>query len=403
MRRILLAMAFSVTLCAQAPVAPEPLTAWPYYKEIRSRGAGVSGFALDRDVLDKARPDAGDLRLYDTANREIPYVLRVLREINTQSVFTAHEFNRAVEGATATVSCDLGQQPSEHNEVAIDTTGNNFRRFVDVEGSNDGAQWATLAAQAIVFRFTAEGRTAEQRAVSYPASRYRYLRVHVARDPQVDRAAPEITGLAVRRAVRASGETVEFAGVLETRAADRVDGRPASVWRVDLGGRVPVAKLVLQIGEEHFSRPFVLDAVDGETAFLASGDLHPNEAIAFEENYVRHLKLTVIDDRNAPLPLLSVTAISAKRQVVFDAPAGLVRLYYGNPKALPPHYDLAARSLAGAADAVLGPQAANSNYRPEPKPLSERSPWLVYGVLALACGALAAILLNLAKASVRVA
>jgi hypothetical protein len=51
----------------------------------------------------------------------------------------------------------------------------------------------------------------------------------------------------------------------------------------------------------------------------------------------------------------------------------------------------------------LGPERANPAYRPEPKPLSERSPWLVYLVLIAACGALAGILVNLAKASARVA
>ncbi|MEI9971537.1 MAG: hypothetical protein WDO73_05430 [Ignavibacteriota bacterium] len=44
---------------------------------------------------------------------------------------------------------------------------------------------------------------------------------------------------------------------------------------------------------------------------------------------------------------------------------------------------------------------ANPAYRPEPKPLSERSPWLVYLVLIAACAALAGMLLNLAKASAR--
>jgi hypothetical protein len=52
---------------------------------------------------------------------------------------------------------------------------------------------------------------------------------------------------------------------------------------------------------------------------------------------------------------------------------------------------------------ILGTERPNPTYRPEPKPFSERSPWLVYIVLIGACAALAAILVNLAKTSARIA
>ena len=89
MRRIFLgaaATAFSLTLWAQAPRMPEPLTAWPYFKEIRIPGAptGTLDFVLDREMLDQARADQADVRLYDAAGKEIPYVLRVRRAIETR-------------------------------------------------------------------------------------------------------------------------------------------------------------------------------------------------------------------------------------------------------------------------------------------------------------------------------
>jgi hypothetical protein len=403
------------TLWAQFPT-PESLSAWPYYKEIPSRG-GLADFVLDRDVLDKARPDQADLRLYDSAGREVPYALRIRREMDTHSLFTSREFNRAVEGTAAVVSCDLGAQPQEHNEAVISTNGNNFRRLAEVDGSPDGGQWFTLASQAILFRFTAGGRTVEQNSVSYPVSRYRYVRVRLERDAQVDRAAPEITGLGVLRQVRAKGETVRFESTLEPREADPYQGRPASIWRIDLGGRVPLQGLWLNVGQPTFSRPFQLDIVDDPAApvALASGDLirrDENAAapveIDFGEQFARRLKLTVTDDRNPPLALESVTALSAARQVIFPTANGAVRLYYGNPKGMAPHYDVPARIAAADAGVmpnrpILGTERPNPTYRPEPKPFSERSPWLVYIVLIGACAALAAILVNLAKTSARIA
>lgn len=400
------------SLWAQSPPTPESLTAWPYYKEIQGHG-GPADFVLDRDVLDKSRMDQTDLRLYDSAGREIPYALRIRRDIDSHSLFTSREFNRAVEGAASVISCDLGTQPQEHNEAVIATAGNNFRRLAEVEGSPDGVQWSTLASQAILFRFASGGRTVEQNSVSYPASRYRYIRVRVERDPQVDRAAPEITSLGVMRSVRAKGETVPFGATLTPREADPFQGRPASIWRIDMGGRIPLQGLEFKVGGPTFSRPFQLDIVDDPASpvQLASGDLTRSEEhagseaqIDFREQFAHHLKLTVIDDRNPPLEIYAVNALSAARQLIFQAPNGAVRLYYGNQKGIAPHYDLGARIPADQAGRLmLGPERTNPAYRPEPKPLSERSPWLVYLVLIAACAALAAILLSLAKASARVA
>lgn len=409
----ILAAAFAVCvgsgfLAAQDSAAHESLSAWPYIKDI-SAAPGLSVFALDGPALDKARFDAADLRLYDASGREIPYVLRVRRDVETQSLFTSREFNRAVEGGASIVSCDLGPQPQEHNEVLIATAGNNFRRLAEVQGSADGAQWSTLASQAILFRFSAGGRSAEQQSVSYPVSRYRYVRVRVERDPQMDRAAPEITSLSVRRSIREKGETVQFAGAVDQREAEPMQGRPSSVWRIDLRYRVPIQSLWLNLGEGSFSRPFQLEIVDDPAApvVLASGDLTRNgdtavsaARIDFGEQFARHLKLTIIDDRNPPLSFSGVTALSAMRQVLFES-AGAIRLYYGNPKAIAPHYDIGTRLAfdTRANNVMPGPERANPIYRPEPKPLSERSPWLVYVVLSAACVLLAAMLVNLVRHS----
>ncbi|HEY6392499.1 MAG TPA: DUF3999 family protein [Bryobacteraceae bacterium] len=414
-----LAVTLWAALWAQAPGRPEALSAWPYFKEIQPRpnSSGLLDFVLDRETLDKARTDHADLRLYNNAGREIPYVLRIRSEVEVHSAFTAREFNRGVEGAAAQVSCDLGEQPQEHNEVEIETAGNNFRRLADVQGSLDGARWFTLASDAILFRFAADGRSVEQQAVAYPVSRYRYLRVRVNRDPQVDRLPPQIKSLRVRRSMHMKGEMVQFEAYFGGREADRVNARPASLWRMDLGGRVPVQRLNIVTGSGAFSRPFQLEEIDDPSAptVIASGDLTRRDGevaaqltVDFTEHLARRLKLTVTDDRNGPLTIAGISVESPARQVIFEAAsagAGPIRLYYGNLKALAPHYDLGARipaDLTVPPDALtLQGQRDNPVYRPEPKPLSERSPWLVYVVLAAASLALAAILVNLARVSAR--
>jgi hypothetical protein len=125
--------------------------------------------------------------------------------------------------------------------------------------------------------------------------------------------------------------------------------------------------------------------------------------ITFDEQFAGHLRLTVTDDRNLPLTISSVTAESAARQVVFDAyqAAGPLKLYYGNAKAPAPHYDFAAslpKELpASPRRLALGDEHPNPIFEPEPAPLTERSPWLIYAVLGVASLALFVVLWRLAR------
>ena len=97
-----------------------------------------------------------------------------------------------------------------------------------------------------------------------------------------------------------------------------------------MGGRIPVERITVAPAEGDYSRPFELEADDDPNASiqLASGELvhHDKPGFArakidFAERFARHLKLTVIDDRNEPLPISGVAALGAARQVVFEAAA----------------------------------------------------------------------------------
>ena len=87
-----------------------------------------------------------------------------------------------------------------------------------------------------------------------------------------------------------------------------------------------------------------------------------------------------------------------------------LRLFFGNAKANAPHYDfekdlpakLSSPNRAGPVlQSQLGTILKNPDYTPEPLPLTERVPWLIYLVLAASSIALGLILISLAKATLR--
>ena len=328
-------------------------------------------------------------------------------------------FNQATTGSTTSeVSVDLGENAGEHNEVEIETAGTNFRRRVDLEGSDSGKEWRTLKTGDIIFSFESQNNSVESNRVSYPTSRYRYLRVRVFADELTDEQAPVITQVKVVMAVREKGELTTWNVAVPPYQLLRNQGAPASAWTIDLGARVPCDRLTLEVDDESFSRPFQLEAVDDpqNIRLVASGELtrRVGEArrplvITFDnEQQARKLRLLITDYSNQTLSISSIKPGAPARQLVFDlkeAASQPLRLFFGNPKATAPHYDfeknLPARLATEPVRSEVGAVANNPDYRPEPLPLTERIPWLIYVVLAASSLALAMILISLARTTLR--
>src|SRR5207253_1166471 len=75
----------------------ESLTSWEWFQELQlpeAKQARYFDFLVTPSVFDKCREDLGDLRLYDSRERVIPYALRVLRAENKQEALAARQFNQ---------------------------------------------------------------------------------------------------------------------------------------------------------------------------------------------------------------------------------------------------------------------------------------------------------------------
>lgn len=406
--RLLLTFLIATSALAQNP---ESMTSWKWVQDVQTEPYPLAELWLDQQVLFEAREDLADLRLYDASGREIPYALRTLYEVNTSDEFEARLFNRSSLGPLSLASIDLGENPETHNEVRVETTGKNFRRQVRVDGSDDGQTWSVLASNALVFRFASGGRSVEEDRVRYTDSRYRYLRVAVGADHGEN--APTIETVVVRRTIEAEGEHQEFPAVSQAREATRDQGRPASRYTLEFGGRIPLNAIQMFVNEAEFTRPFRLEKPRTGSRYpelVASGTLRPSEddgpvVIRFDETFAHTLTLTIVDDRNPPLGAYSISAQSPVRQLLFDASAiqAPLRLYFGNQNAGSPNYDFSGTiprigELKSQAFRVFAdPPQVHADYIPPAVPLTERSSWLVYLVLTAACLALFVILRNLVR------
>jgi hypothetical protein len=408
----------ATTLLVFSTSAQTSLSLWPYYVEVKPEksAAGLYQVVLPLAVMDKARHDLSDLRLYDSTNREIPYAIRIRRDRNQKHELNGRLFNYVTVGPATEVSIDLGENSGEHNELEIKAEGSNFRRPVEVEGSDSGTEWRILNRDTTIFHFDSPSGAVESQRVEYPRSRYRYLRVRVIRDQVTDREAPWVSAVKVLTAVRELGTRTTWSVPVPSYQLLRNEGADASAWTIDLGGRAPCDRLRLQISDNSFSRPYQVEAIDDpeNVRLVAVGNLNrfagsdPLVIVFHQEEIVRKLRLQITDHSNPTLNITSIEASAPARQFVFELKepnAQPLRLFFGNAKVPAPHYDfekqLPVRISTEPMQSTLGNMTPNPEFKPEPLPLTERIPWLIYVVLAVSSLALAFILFTLARTVMR--
>lgn len=405
-----------------------------------SRTSQLFDIVLTPQIFSQARSDLADLRLFDSAGQTVPYALRYLRPQSIQDQVPAVEFNRSQsESGTQELTLDLQSDEIRHNEVRILTDGENFRRPAVIDGSDDGKHWKRLAAANLI-RFSHGDQNVIADSVSYPESRYRYIRIqvepdHMSSGPEksepadtsssTDERSFTISDAVVLRQVSLPGEQLTLDAVVHDREPGRASGSPSSSWIVDLGGQnVPCDRLEVMVDNREFVRDIEVQAefpsyLPGQTSFMSLslnegmtwqrqlGDAKKAMIVTFPEVQTSRLRLTVVDHSNVPLTISAVRFSAAARQIVFAEPAQAdhtVTLYSGNPSADLPRYDfdrnLSAELITAPIRCIPESSTQNPGFTPPPRPFSDRFPWLIYVVLTSVISVLAFVISRLAGTAV---
>jgi hypothetical protein len=136
------------------------LTQWEYQAAVTVEdGTGqYCKLTLTPDIYNAARGDLGDVRLIDTDDEQIPYVLAKPKDVTKSQNYRPEVINRSTgAGKAAMITLDFGEQVIK-NSIEVETGGNNFRRAVKVEGSNDNIEFVTLVENAYVFAVSFDRR-----------------------------------------------------------------------------------------------------------------------------------------------------------------------------------------------------------------------------------------------------
>jgi hypothetical protein len=386
---------------ADPPVPPE------FERPIETTAPGLVAVVLDRHVYEAARADLGDLRILDSGGDDVPYVLDRGRgedrpEVRPRMRNRGHHRDRS-----ATVVLDFGARFAK-DRIALGLSGDNFRRRVQVEGSDDGESWTVLVEEAWVFAVPGPP-PARYETVPLPRNDFPLLRVTVY-PGQREGLRLEILEARVPAGVpRGSRETTVSPGW--SRAAE---ARPGETWlTLDLGARhQPFEAVVLDVADERFFRevrteirrdvggiprdgtgwPPLWDPLGRDVIFrLESGGEERVKTHIDARGRSRGLRVRVLNGDDRPLAFESVSVRVPVERVIFGAePGGAYRLVYGSADLTAPEYDLA-RTLDEDPEVTVARLGSPVRSRVEADvlPWSERHPALLWAGLLIVVAGLA--------------
>ncbi len=334
--------------------------------------AGRLDCLLGPEVFDKAREDLGDLRLIDGKGREIPYALRVRPVAGKAGVKSRRPpFNQSPQRRRSSAGIEFrpgAPKPVEHRSLTVEPdVADNYRRAprwrAATTAPTGGRCWKTAKEQPSL---RVGDQAIDARTLTYPVSRFRYLRVIVYPDKAGD-DKPNPPRVQIYKAVEKEGEDVTAPVTISPREPVPTPDGPGSVWYLTVRDRNGVdlttfwERLSFEVSNPEFSRPYFVETADAGEPLrrLTAGQWvrspgDPGPAATFSEVRARRLRLVVTDNRSAPLLLRTAVSTTAARELVFNLPdswAPPLRLYFGNPDAPPGRYG----DYAAALPAVLDP------------------------------------------------
>jgi len=385
---------FWASLLAAAGFEPSH---WKFHVPVRVPESGrLCVIPFDRALYSRMRLDLGDLRVIRDGE-EIPYVIETMAGSVEEHECGLGILNKSViphTGVQLTLDLDKCKDLKQHSRIAFATAETNFRQRVRIETSDDNRFWLVSREDGYIFDFTQGDRKLSVLTVDYPVSTRRYVRATIFGWTETE----AITAARSFYRVEHPAERYILDAITPERSED--PETRSSILKLDLAqSGLPHDRVRLEADRSDFHRAAELEVSEDSKAWtiVTRGTIFqvPGEqslAITYPQRHERYLRLRIFNGDNRPVPALRVYVETLKRVFKFLPPsAGDLWLYYGNPNARPPVYDLAAilgrQAPMPETSLVIGEWKVNPDYRPPPgqeKPWSERHPAVLYTVLGLA-------------------
>ncbi|MCC6819868.1 MAG: hypothetical protein IT579_03980, partial [Verrucomicrobia subdivision 3 bacterium] len=231
---------------ASSVAAPLPAE-WQRAQQFDVTAPGLVKLSLPVATLDAARPALEDLRLYDDAGNELPYLIQHATPASG-AIQSAKSFQVALNPNTTVITLETGlAQPLDG--VTLESPAASFIKSVQIETSADGKNCAPLAQARPIFR---QPNGASQLHLAIPPGLRPWLRLTV--DDQRSQPIP-FTGAMVHAAAAES----TLSESVPVSIAERHENPGETRLTLNLGAaNLDLANIQIETTEPLFTRPVTL-------------------------------------------------------------------------------------------------------------------------------------------------
>ncbi|HEU5181025.1 MAG TPA: hypothetical protein VFW45_09540 [Candidatus Polarisedimenticolia bacterium] len=335
---------------------------FPQEAEVSVESAGLARLVLPSEILKACRPDLSDLRLFDSSEHEVPYLVDAGAEVPAGFEIAQRFVPKVLEAARREERRKTG--PPLHHEtleiglpdaeprsgswvLVVQPRAGELVARVSVEGIDSAGRTEMLIPEASLFRLQG-ARPVEKLRLPLPA--YHGARLRVVFESEAGSWLNPVLRLESARRYETGGKIDMPLEVLSLRSAD---GRTI----VDLARPHGVVPDLLRI--ETTTRTFdrrveIRDEGPSGAGGVGTGNVYRVEAlvpvgeqeVALRPAHGERLSVTIVDGDSPALEQLAFVAVVRQPSLIFSAAAGrpggaFGTLRFGGGRAHAPRYDLA--------------------------------------------------------------
>ena len=375
---------------------------WEKYADIDmlsvSKIANLAAIYLEPDQLGNINTKLpfADFRIITDRKEEVPWQI-ISRKPEKQS----RELKSKMQNASRTekgetwIELSIESEQPHINVLEIITPDTDFSRQVQVLGSSDGKNWNIVRKDGVIFDIN-RGEKLRQTYITFPEITFRHVAIKIING---DAQPLNITNVRVLQEIYSLGQTYTIYGAIGKSDIDTTN--KVNTIHVGMSSAFPLDRLVFSTGDRNFQRAVEVQVKrdNGTWEHWASGTIFNFDTITMHESKMvvdipeiaaREFRIIFKNLDSPPLSINAIYGEGYRRLLVFkQQPERKLYLFWGNPLAKQPQYDLTELVLKQKPDQIplaqLAKPRSNTKFAGNSArlPFTERYKYPLYIVVIL--------------------
>jgi hypothetical protein len=381
---------------------------WEYKKPIAVADMeGIASAQIDAETYNHSKEDLSDLRVVDDNGKEVPYKLEILESTKELKRFEPRLYNLSnIPNEYTEFYLDMGENIEMINKLHMVTPDKNFRRKVEILGSDDNKRWFKIRDDAHIFNFHTDDYMAALTDLNFPDTKRRYLKI-IIWNKQEKPLEIERCWVYQEEVTKAQKEEYPF------KIASRIENEEKKRTEIILDvvyNNIPRDEITLDFASPGYYRSVCVSAsTDAENwRNLGSGVIYrfnkenKNNVISLGETRERYLKILIYNQDDAPLKIDNISIKGNQQLIYFPAEKDKrYYLFYGNPDAIKPIYEfvklLPHTESKKSVMVQLGKEQVNEDFSRVEEVLEEDQQFIIWPMVAFVVVALGFLIMKSIK------